>query len=240
MSVLPVHLPGTDVVIEERWHGHLWTAVPHRVIHSTPQMLIGWVPAGTRSVYATNRGLPETIGLTRDQRKLLALKTLQARASEFAEEPHKLCLYRADRWCRINLGFAPDDGRFLGWYVDFELPVEPTPTGLVTKDLVLDLWIEPDHSWQWKDRDDLRTAVSEGLIDAGVAAELDREAARILAELAAGSDPFTDAFTGFRPEPEWPIPVLPSSHGWAGTAWSLSPGWRVGDPPQDPQDQPAR
>lgn len=193
MSALPLYPVGTDVVVEEGWHGILWTAVPHRVIQSTPDMMVGWVPAGTLAVHATNRGLPEVAGLTRDQRKLVALKTLAARASEFAETPGKLSIFRPGRWCRINLGFDPLDGHFLGWYVYFELPPEPTLTGLATKDLVLDMWINPDHTWEWKDEDDLEVAIAEDILPPNYRAELDREAQQILTELDDRRPPFTEA-----------------------------------------------
>lgn len=228
MTGLPRYRIGSTVTVEERWQGLLWTAVPHRVIDSRPELLTGWVPAGSLSVYATNRGLAETAGLTRDQRKLLALKSLRARASEFAETPGKLSFFRPGRWSRINLGFHPEDGHFLGWYVDFQVPVRPTPTGLVTKDLVLDLWINPDRSWQWKDRDDLDRAIEQGLVDPDHRTRLDHEAERVLGELADGAAPFTDELTRFRPDPQWPLPELPATHGWGGSGWSLPKGWRAG------------
>ena len=215
------------MVVEERWRDLLWAAVPHRVVRSTPELLVGWVPAGTLAVYATNRGQPETAGLTRDERKLLALKTLNAQASEFAETPSKLSIQWAKRWCRINLGFDPQDGRFLGWYVDFQLPVRPSPDGLVTKDLVLDLWINPDRSWNWKDENDYETAISEGLVDASTRPRLEQEADRILAEVDRRKAPFTDEFSNFRPNPEWLAPTLPASHAWGGSAWALPTGWRA-------------
>jgi predicted RNA-binding protein associated with RNAse of E/G family len=228
VSALPLYSPGIDVVVEERWHGILWAAVPHRVIQSTPDMMIGWVPAGTLAVHATNRGLPEAEGLTRDQRKMLALKTLTARASEFAETPSKLAIFRPDRWSRINLGFDPLNGHFLGWYVDFELPLEPTPTGLATKDLVLDMWINPDRTWEWKDQEDLELAVAEGIFPPRYRAELDQEAERILTELDERRPPFTEDFSRFQPNPAWATPVLPRTHAWSGDAWSLRSGWRAG------------
>jgi len=190
-------------------------------------MLVGWVPAGTLAVYATNRGLPDAEGLTRDQRKLLALRTLTARASEFAETPSKLSILRPDRWSRINLGFDRQDGHFLGWYIDFQLPVQPTSVGLVTKDLVLDMWINPDRTWSWKDRVDYETAISLDLVDASTRPHVEREAERVLDELSRGETPFTEEFTRFRPDREWPVPMLPASHGWGGTAWSLPSGWRA-------------
>lgn len=177
--------------------------------------------------YATNRGLPEVEGLTRDQRKLLALKTLSARASEFAETPSKLSIFRPDRWCRINLGFDPQDGHFLGWYIDFQLPPDPTPTGLATKDLVLDLWINPDRTWEWKDQDDLEVAIAEGIVDPRCRAQLDREADEILAELHDRRPPLSEEFSRFEPNPAWAHPVLPPTHGWGGDAWTLPSGWRV-------------
>jgi predicted RNA-binding protein associated with RNAse of E/G family len=227
VSALPLYAAGADVVVEERWHGILWAAVPHRVVQSTPDLLVGWVPAGTLAVYATNRGLPQAEGLTRDQRKLLALKTLTARASEFAETPSKLSIFRPDRWGRINLGFDPQDGHFLGWYVDFQLPIQPTSHGLVTKDLVLDLWINPDHTWHWKDQADYETAISQHLVDASTRLHLEREAEQVLDELGRGEVPFSEEFSHFRPDRAWPAPVLPASQAWGGTAWSLPSGWRA-------------
>src|SRR5699024_200021 len=40
---------GRTVVVEERWHGLLWSAVPHRVVASTQDKLVSWVPDGTVS-----------------------------------------------------------------------------------------------------------------------------------------------------------------------------------------------
>lgn len=222
---LPTFVVGSDVVFEERWRGRLWTAVPHRVIASDSTRLVGWVPLGTRSVYATNRGLPEAAGLSRDERKLLALKTGRAVAVEFAEEPAKLCIYRRARWSRVILGWGVG-GEFLGWYVDFELPVQATTTGLASKDLVLDLWVDPDGAWHWKDRDDLERATAHGLLPAEARAALHTEADQILSELEGRRGPFGDEYRSFVPAADWDVPVLPPSHQWGGSDWTLPPGPR--------------
>ena len=226
MSVLPTFPTGTSVVFEERWRGILWTAVPHRVIESSPSTLVGWVPAGTRSVYATNRGMPETAGLTREERKLLALETGKAVASEFAESPAKLCIYRPDRWARVNLGFAPEDGGFLGWYVDFQKPVRPTRWGLAAKDLVLDLWINPDRTWRWLDRDAFDRAIAQGLVAPQTPDTLRTEADRIIAEAEDHAGPFVDEYADFTADPSWEHPTLPPSHSWDGDEWTLPTGER--------------
>jgi hypothetical protein len=98
---------------------------------------------------------------------------------------------------------------------------------LVTKDLVLDLWINPDHTWHWKDQADYETAISQHLVDASTRLHLEREAEQVLDELGRGDVPFSEEFSHFRPDRAWPAPVLPASQAWGGTAWSLPSGWRA-------------
>lgn len=215
------------MVAEERWHGFLWSAVPQFVVSSTITQLVTYLPAGTVSVLATNRGMPATDGLTRAERKLLALKTCQARAAEHVESPDKLYIYRRDRWSRTNLGWDPGTGVFLGWYVNYELPPQPTAKGLVSKDLVLDLWVNADRTFSWKDEDDYSRAIDDGILDPDIRGPIQEEATRVLQELDAGDGPFADSWTTFRPHPSWSTPQLPTTHGWNGEQWTLPPGDQV-------------
>lgn len=89
------------------------------------------------------------------------------------------------------------------------------------------MWISPDHTWTWKDQDDYDTAIAEGLVDASTRRHLEREADQILADLRSGKDPFTEEFSSFHPNSEWPLPVLPISHAWNGSAWTLPIGRRA-------------
>ncbi len=47
------------------------------------------------------------------------------------------------------------DGEFLGWYVNLEDPWRETALGFDTTDHLLDVWIDPDRTWRWKDEDHL-------------------------------------------------------------------------------------
>ncbi|QDP97028.1 DUF402 domain-containing protein [Microlunatus elymi] len=224
---LPLFAPGSTMIAEDRWHDELWAAVPQRVVDSTADQLVTYVPTGAVATRASNRDLPGTETLTRDQRKMLALRTGVARVAEVPEAPDKLFLYRSDRWSRINLGWRSTTGEFLGWYVNFEFPAERTLTGIRTMDLVLDLWVNPDRSWQWKDRSDYLRAVDDHLLDAAVRPHLDDEAALVLDELNTASGPFAEEWTRFRPGPDWAVPVLTDGHAWGGSLWDLPEGRRV-------------
>lgn len=145
----------------------------------------------------------------------------RARAAEFVQWPDKLYLYRPDRWSRVNLGWDPDTGVFLGWYVNFELPPRPTANGLVSKDLVLDLCVNADRIWSWKDEDDYLRALDDGILDPTIRAPIQEEASRVLRELDAHTGPFADSLTTFRPPSSWSIPRLPTTHCLNGDQWTL-------------------
>jgi hypothetical protein len=226
---LPVWEPGVTIVAEERWHGMLWSAVPQRVVRSTPTELATYVPTGAVATRASNRGLPSTEGLSLDQRKLLALRTRESRVVEVAEAPDKIFITRPERWSRTILGWDQGTGAFRGWYVNFELPVAMTSTGLASMDLVLDLWVNPDRTWVWKDRDEYLSVLADRTLDPAVRDHLELETGQVLEELKSGVGPFADTWMGFRSRDDWPTPMLPSSHAWGGEAWSLPMGERLSD-----------
>jgi protein associated with RNAse G/E len=45
-------------------------------------------------------------------------------------------------------------GRHLGWYVNLQCPYRRTPLGIEAMDLMLDIVVEPDMTWRWKDDDE--------------------------------------------------------------------------------------
>ncbi|GAB3923406.1 hypothetical protein GCM10011575_01160 [Microlunatus endophyticus] len=224
---LPEFLPGSTMIAEERWHDLLWSAVPHRVVSSKPAELITYVANGTVATRASNRGMPGTESLNRDQRKLLTLRSRQARVAEVYEAPDKLFIRRPDRWSTTILGWDPVTGEFRGWYVNFELPTQTTSSGIVSMDLVLDLWVDPDRSWHWKDEDDFRTVLEDGTLDRSVAGHIEAEAADVLTELRTGTGAFNGRWLDFHPDPDWAVPELPERYAWASSAWTFPPGPRL-------------
>src|SRR5919109_1720182 len=54
--------------------------------------------------------------------------------------------------------------KFLGYYVNFQLPFKRSHCGIDSLDLDLDIDIEPDLSFGWKDADDYQKAIEQGVI----------------------------------------------------------------------------
>lgn len=210
---------GDSIVVEERWHGLPWSAEPHRVVTSNADELVTWMPTGTVAVRASNRGWPGTEQLSREQRKLAALADRRVQPIETVEAPDKLYWWRPGRWSRINLGWRPDTGDFMGWYVNFEQPIVATSTGIWGKDLVLDLLITPDGTPTTKDQADFEEAIDRGIVPGELRTTFADETDRVIAELAEQRGPFAFAAVSFRPDPAWLHPLLPASHAIAGEFW---------------------
>lgn len=108
--------------------------------------------------------------------------------------------------------FSGDE--FDGWYVNLEARTGlwryGDQYGVDVTDHELDLVIDPDRGWQWKDEAELDAVTGQpGYWDAAASAGIRAEGRRVLDDLAAGGFPFDGSWCDFRPDPAWPVPRLP-------------------------------
>jgi hypothetical protein len=98
-----------------------------------------------------------------------------------------------------------DNGRFSAWYVNLQQPFRPSRLGVDTRDHALDIWIDANGSWRWKDEDHLKQFVELGLLSVEEAADVQAEGERVLAEW-----PFPTGWEDWRADPAWPVAQLPA------------------------------
>lgn len=122
------------------------------------------------------------------------------------EWTHVLRLGRRDRPYSLDL-FWDESWAFLCWYVNLQAPLVRSALGFDTTDWALDVVVDPDGSWQWKDEDDFAQAQELGVFDAHEAASIRVEGERVVAER-----PWPTGWEDWRPPPEWTPPTLPQ--GW--------------------------
>lgn len=107
--------------------------------------------------------------------------------------------------------FAGD--AFAGWYVNLESPYQRHAEGVDSTDLVLDIWVEPNRTWRWKDEGEFAARIGKpGYFDAAEAEAIRADGERLAKLAEAGEFPFDGTHTGFRPDPAWAPVTLPS--GW--------------------------
>jgi uncharacterized protein len=190
--------PGEPALLRSVYGGRVRWAIPHLVVDETPELAALYVPPGTRG--------------RRPRRPFIEdpsqLRTLRWNHVEHVwHGSHALRLLRPGAAHCLYLFWAETDWAFEGWYVNLQAPFRRTPISFDTRDHALDIVVEPDGGWRWKDEDHLELATSLGAFTAAEAAEIRAEGERVIAEW-----PFPTGWEDWRPEPAWPTPNLPD--GW--------------------------
>jgi hypothetical protein len=101
---------------------------------------------------------------------------------------------------------------FRGWYLNLQEPFRRTPRGFDTQDLELDIVVDLDGAWSYKDDEILDEWVARGRWTEAEVAAIRREGAAIAGELDAGRQWWSDDWAEWRPDPGWQVPTLPV--GW--------------------------
>jgi predicted RNA-binding protein associated with RNAse of E/G family len=106
--------------------------------------------------------------------------------------------------------FRDRDDRFQWWYVNLEYRAlrwdDGDAAGVDVIDQDLDIVVHPDRTWEFKDEDEFAerlTIPSHYWVrdEATVWAE----ARRVIKLIEAGAFPFDGTWTGFEPDPAWPV-----------------------------------
>lgn len=127
-------------------------------------------------------------------------------------ENRRLMLWHPHRAHAVSLFWRDTDDTFLCWYVDILLPFRRTPLGFDTRDLTLDVVVNPDRSWRLKDEDELEWTVEQGRLDPGQEERIREEADRAISLLRAGDATFSEEWISWRPDVSWTVPRVPP--GW--------------------------
>ena len=99
-----------------------------------------------------------------------------------------------------------------GWYVNLQAPLQRTAIGFDSRDYVLDVWVDAEGSWHWKDEEEFAEARRAGRFTAAEAKLVRAAGEEAIAVLEAGAWPLGHGWESWRPDPSWPVPGLPA--GW--------------------------
>jgi hypothetical protein len=135
---------GSSIRVREVLHGAEWASWDERVI-SDDAILVSVKADGTPMSFPEHP-VPHPWGHLDAWRGTTVLK-----------------LRRDGDWYSV-WRFFDAEGVFLSSYVNFETPVVRTADGVDVNDLQLDIVIEPDGEWRWKDVQDLAPSLASGRI----------------------------------------------------------------------------
>jgi predicted RNA-binding protein associated with RNAse of E/G family len=99
-------------------------------------------------------------------------------------------------------------GAFVGYYINLPAPLRRTPLGFDSLDHVLDVVVNPDGTWRWKDEDELEEAVRLGAFTADQATRIRTEGEHVIANLP---NLLPTGWEDWLPDPAWSPPTLPEA-----------------------------
>ncbi len=183
---------GDAVVIREVWNGQVWRANACRVVRDDRDSFVLWFPPGSEVKFPARTDGTE-IRIPCDEWALADRRSHREMIGHFRWDA------RHSVWTIRN-----GEGSLAFWYVNLDRVIGRNPVGFDYWDEKLDIVIEPDGTWRWKDEDELAEAARLGIVDAD---EVWAEARRVIAD-----PPWPTGWEDWRPDPSWTIPDLPD--GW--------------------------
>ncbi|WP_430788579.1 DUF402 domain-containing protein [Actinoplanes sp. G11-F43] len=206
-------IPG-EVVHLRHWQRERPSLVlPLRVVEERGDAVVLWAPAGTR---AWHFNMP-------DGRGMAATPLPEWSSSDRIPMSHSidhgvLSWHWRERDYSIRWFFTPE-GEFFRWYANLEAPSliwrGDGIAGVDTTDWDLDVVVEPDRSWRWKDEEEFVARLAEPesyWVDDED--RVRRAGKEVIGLVEAGVFPFDGSWCDFTPDPSWP--PLPAG---------LPPGW---------------
>jgi len=100
---------------------------------------------------------------------------------------------------------------FLCYYVNFQLPFKRSLYSVDTLDLDLDIVINPDLGFEWKDEADYQKAIDHGIIFPEWIQGIEAAKPEIFEKLERRQYPFDGAWLNWMPDSNWSPPKLPAN-----------------------------
>jgi hypothetical protein len=126
-----------------------------------------------------------------------------------------LVLLYPEKYYSINLMWNHAEKIFLCYYINFQLPFRRTRLGFQTLDLEIDLVINPDYGWHWKDVDDYNEGKALQIIRPEWVEQIESAKEDVFEKLKRRHYPLDEYWLDWEPDQSWSLPRLPQN--WAET-----------------------
>lgn len=199
--------PGDEIEVEFIVGEEPFLVMPVTVVEDSDTRIAHYLAAGTRylrRVLMDGSPVPRVMPL--DELHQVGSRLIKSEWRSW----HQLIVAGPGRAHAVYMRWSAATWKFNGWYVNLQEPLRRTESGFATEDYFLDILVDPDLTWQWKDEDELEEAVAVGRVTRAEADTIRQEGKRVIADIEARRSPFDGSFVDWRPDPAWRIPALPS------------------------------
>ncbi|MBK8784490.1 MAG: DUF402 domain-containing protein [Anaerolineales bacterium] len=198
---------GEIIAWKELYRERVWHAVSTIVIKDTPQeVVLAIIPGADRLI---EEHYP--------QGKNNGYRRWDFKNKDWTLEKHPwhtnrlLCILEPEKYYSTIYFWNNESNKFLYYYINFQLPFKRTQQSIKTLDLDLDLVINPDFSFEWKDLDDYQKGIETGIILPQWVDEIETAKIEVLGRLERHEYPFDNSWLNWKPNLKWPLPQLPAN-----------------------------
>ncbi len=121
---------------------------------------------------------------------------------------HVLTLTPPNSWSSVWLLWTAQ-WKLERYYVNLQAPICRTSRGILVRDYALDIAVNPDMSWSWKDEDEFEELISRGFFTERQVLSIQAEADQMVQAIENKGSPFSEGWGRWRPDPNWPVPLVP-------------------------------
>jgi hypothetical protein len=201
MSSIMHRSPGDSVALRYvLTDGRIEMCWPCRVVRDDSELLALFIAAGSKYKAGPKRTAAEK------------------RARPAPPLPPDEHVWRADtlrlmfpgRCHSVSLFWQHDAGgrRLTKYFVNLEEPFRRTSVGFDTQDHVLDVVMQPDLSWAWRDEGELKNHLAHGFFTKALIESVRAEGKHVVDEMTRRAHPALD-WTAWSPDSRREMPVMP-------------------------------
>jgi hypothetical protein len=196
---------GDVVVRREVWRARPWFANPLYVVEDTDDLLVLYQPEGSPFGFGVGDGWPTVTGR----------HPYDGRTGWVGEGP--LGLHRPGDPYAVWAYWGGADRRFMGWYVNIQVPFRRTPIGIDSLDLELDLLVTPQLEVVVKDEEQVDQSAALGRFSIDDAAAIHAAGVEVKRRIEEQGAWWDESWSEWSPSSEL-LEVPPLRDGWASVS----------------------
>ncbi len=199
--------PGDMVAWRGIYRDRVWNAVPTSVVKASSEELVLALIPGTECRFEENYAKGK-----KNNSRRWDYKNEDWVLKEFTWHTNRvLSIIEPEKYYSIMHFWNHANGEFLGYYINFQLPFKRSHCGIDTLDLDLDIDIQPNLTFRWKDEDDYQKAIDHGIIFPEWVQGIEDAKQEIFTNLEKREYPFNGYWLNWMPDPKWSPPILPEN-----------------------------
>lgn len=197
--------PGESIVWRGIYRNQVWHAQTVIVVKDTPEEIVVALLPGTECMMPAGY-----LDGKQSSKRRWEFKERQWELERLHWHTNRLlCLLEPEKYYSTILFWDDQSNKFLCYYMNFQLPFQRSQSGIDTLDLDLDLIINPDYSYEWKDIDDYEKGIETEIILPEWIQGIEAAKQEIFDRLEKRNYPYDGTWLGWLPDSTWSPPGLP-------------------------------